>query len=99
MCKILKCLWRGECGSVMTTELVLVASVAVGGLLVGLEGVRDMLNAKVAGMGQAIRGIGVGTLSAETRDWASRPPISEADFAPFAAIGIPDEMLSGTSQE
>src|SRR5688572_18818701 len=51
---MLKRLWKDEAGAIITTELVLVSSIMVCGLVAGLSKVRDAVNGELQGLAQAI---------------------------------------------
>jgi Flp pilus assembly pilin Flp len=95
MQSLLSRFWHETRGAVLTSEFVLVATIAVAGLLAGLEGLRDLMNAKLHGMSQAVRGIDQQTFGANsvTHEWVSRPPITPEELEPFATYEIPDDAL------
>jgi hypothetical protein len=51
---MLRALWRGEEGFVVSSELVLIATLLVVGLLVGLVAVRNAVTAELADVARAI---------------------------------------------
>ena len=54
---LLKRLWRDEVGAVMTTELVLISSVAVMGTVAGLTEVRDATVSELSDLAAAVSSI------------------------------------------
>lgn len=84
---------RSEHASVATAEFIVFTTVVVAGMLAGLEGLRDLMNTKLHGMSQAVRGFdqATGSPGEVTQDWVSRIPITEAELQPFATYEIPDE--------
>jgi Flp pilus assembly pilin Flp len=54
---MLKKLWNDESGFIVSAELVLIATIAVIGLIVGLSTVRDAVTSELADVAQAINDI------------------------------------------
>lgn len=57
MRKLALCLWRDEAGFVVSTELVLIATIVVIGLVTGLSTVRDQVVTELADVADAISAI------------------------------------------
>jgi len=50
-------LWNDECGAILSSELVLIATILVIGMIVGLKSVRDSVVTELADVAQAIANI------------------------------------------
>ena len=52
--RMLRSMWRDEAGFIISAELVLVATILVGGLIVGMVSLRDQVVQELVDVGQAI---------------------------------------------
>ena len=55
--KLLRTLWKDEAGAIISSELVLVATILVIGMIVGLAAVRNSVVAELADLAEAIGSI------------------------------------------
>lgn len=54
MTKLLRKLWHDDCGALIATELLFVATILVLGLIVGLVGLRNAIVAELTELGNAV---------------------------------------------
>jgi len=90
--KMLQRLWKDEAGFVVSAELILVASIAVLGLVAGLATVRNSITNELADVGGAIDGLnqsyGIAAVVAHSGDGTSSTVFNDArDFCDADATG------------
>ncbi len=55
--RVLQRLWQDDAGFIVSAELILIATIAVIGLIVGLASVRDAITAELSDVGGAIQDV------------------------------------------
>ncbi len=60
MAQLMRKLWRDDCGALISTEFLFVATILVIGLVVGLTAVRSAINAELTQFGNAVLALSQG---------------------------------------
>lgn len=72
MALLLRKLWRDDCGALISSEFLFVATILVIGVIIGLTNVRDALNAELTELGNAFLALSQGyTVSGSSGSSAS----------------------------
>jgi hypothetical protein len=91
MSKLLQKLWNDDCGALIATEFLFVATILVLGIIVGLVSVRNAVNTELAELANAILALSQEyTISGQTGCCSS--VAGSATFDTFTAV---DEIICG----
>uniref|UniRef100_A0A7C4LIR7 Branched-chain amino acid aminotransferase n=1 Tax=Schlesneria paludicola TaxID=360056 RepID=A0A7C4LIR7_9PLAN len=88
-------LWRDEAGFVVSTELVLVATIVVIGLITGLTTIRDQVSTELADVADAISEVdqsySFGAITAHASSTSGTLFDDATDFCENTAAGVADQ--------